>query len=116
MREITADSAFVAYCGLYCGSCKKFLREACPGCHVYEKATWCRIRTCCKEHAYKSCADCSIVPNLRDCKKLNNFIAKVFAFIFRSDRFACLAAIKERGYEDYAGEMAEKRIMSIKRS
>ena len=46
--------------------------------------------------------------------KPNNFIAKLFVLVFRSDRMACLASIKEKGYDDDAREMAEKEIMTIK--
>ncbi len=115
MKEISTDMEIIAYCGLYCGACKKYLKEKCPGCHENEKATWCKVRTCCIEHSYKSCTDCRIVEDIRDCKKLNNFIAKLFSLIFRSDRFACLAVIREKGYENYAKDMAEKGVMTIKR-
>jgi len=27
MKEIVADSKLVAYCGLYCGACKSYLKE-----------------------------------------------------------------------------------------
>ena len=67
------------------------------------------------ENSYRSCADCEIVENLRDCKKLNNFMSKLFSLVFRSDRFACIAFIKKKGYDEFAIEMAEKGIMSIKR-
>ncbi|MCE5250137.1 DUF3795 domain-containing protein [bacterium] len=116
MRDISADKDLIAYCGLYCGACKKYLRESCPGCHENEKATWCKTRLCCIEHSYASCADCTVVDNYVECKKLNNFISKLFGLIFRSDRLACIALIKEKGYEDYAREMAEKKMMSLKRS
>jgi hypothetical protein len=42
-------------------------------------------------------------------------MAKMFGFIFRSDRTACVARIKEIGFEKYAEEMAEKRMQTIKR-
>jgi hypothetical protein len=42
-------------------------------------------------------------------------MAKLFAFFFRSDRMACLTAIKQNGYDAYARDMAEKRMMTIKR-
>ena len=115
MKEIVADRDVIAFCGLYCGACKKFLREKCHCCQKNEKASWCKVRTCCMENSYRSCADCRIVENLRDCKKLNNFMSKLFSLVFRSDRFACIAFIKEKGYDEFAIEMAEKGIMSIKR-
>ena len=115
MSEVCADTNLIACCGLYCGACKRYVKGKCPGCPENEKATWCKVRLCCKEHSYTSCADCSIIDNLRDCKKLNNFISKFFALVFRSDRIACLASIKEKGYEAYAQEMTDKKIMSIKK-
>ena len=115
MQEISADRTLIAYCGLYCGACKKFLKGKCPGCEGYEKATWCKVRTCCKEHQYSSCADCGILENPDECGKLNNFIARFFSFIFRSDRNASLAFIRGNGYESYASEMAEKGMMSFKK-
>ncbi|MFC1693873.1 DUF3795 domain-containing protein [Candidatus Latescibacterota bacterium] len=115
MKEICVNSEAIAFCGLYCGACRSYLKGKCPGCTENEKASWCKARKCCIEHSYRSCADCLIVDNPGDCKKLNNFIAKLFALVFRSDRMACLASIKEKGYDDYAREMAEKGIMTIKR-
>jgi hypothetical protein len=67
------------------------------------------------ENSYRNCADCRIVENLRNCKKLNNFMSKLFSLVFRSDRFACIAFIKEKCYDEFAIEMAEKGIISIKR-
>ena len=53
--------------------------------------------------------------NPHDCKKFNNFFSKFFSIVFKSDREACLRRINELGKEGYAQEMAEKRIMTIKR-
>ena len=108
------DVKLVAACGLYCGSCGKYLNSKCPGCKENKKASWCGIRSCTIENAYKSCADC-VKTELRDCKKFNNFIGKVFGFIFNSDRAACINKIKGSGYEKFAAEMAEKGCRSIKR-
>ena len=115
MKTILTDKDLIAYCGLYCGACKKYLREKCLGCHENIKAGWCKVRTCCIENSYISCADCRIVDDLKDCKKINNFISKVFSLVFRSDRLACLARIKEIDYYEYAKEMSVKKIMTIKR-
>ena len=115
MREIIADKNLIAFCGLYCGSCSRYLKENCPGCINNEKASWCKTRTCCLENSYKSCADCGEFSNALDCKKFNNSVSKIFGFIFRSDRPACISFIKEKGYNNFAAEMAEKKRMSIKR-
>jgi len=115
MKEIIADTKTIAYCGLYCGSCRKYLNESCPGCAGNEKATWCKVRSCNIEHGYSSCADCKDYPNAMDCNKYNNFMAKVFGLIFRSDRNAGLNMIRTNGYEGFASYMAENKLQSIKK-
>lgn len=114
MREITVDKNLIAFCGLYCGACSRYLNEKCPGCHENQKATWCKVRTCNMENKYASCADCRQVV-LSECKDLNNFVARIFGFIFRSDRKACLERIKAVGYDAFSREMAEAKMSTIRR-
>lgn len=113
-KEIQYNPDLVAYCGLYCGACSKYLRGKCPGCHEYEKATWCGVRKCCIENQYSSCADCK-KKELSDCKEFNSFFAKLFGFIFRSDRAACIERIKSIGKEEFAREMTSNRMITIKK-
>lgn len=115
MKDIAADPNLVAYCGLYCGACKKYLADKCPGCRENEKATWCKVRACGIENNFTTCADCSLLDDFSDCKEYNSFMANVFGFIFRSDRAACVRRIHEIGVEQYAAEMAEQQIMTIRR-
>lgn len=114
-KNVVTDAKLVSYCGLYCAACGKFQNEKCPGCLENEKASWCKIRTCCQTNNYRSCADCTQFSDVMDCKKFNNIISKVFSLVFRSDRAACLAKIKEVGYVDYAAYMAEKQLVTIKK-
>lgn len=113
-NDLIADEKLVAACGLYCGACRKFLMGKCPGCKKNEKALWCKIRTCCQEQEYRSCADCRLV-RLEECRKFNNFIGKIFGLIFRSDRSACIRRINECGYSVYAAEMSAKCQQTIKK-
>jgi hypothetical protein len=115
MEQIQNNPGLIAYCGLYCGSCRSYLKGKCPGCEQNAKASWCAVRTCNKEHAYKSCADCKEFSNPMECKKYNNVISKIFGFVFRSDRGACIAMIKEKGYDGFAAYMSENKLQSIKR-
>ena len=115
MKEIPQNNGLIAYCGLYCGACKSYLKEKCQGCHENSKASWCKVRSCNMTNNYQSCADCKEFSNPMDCKKFNNFMSKAFAFVFRSDRGACIAKIKEGGYENFAAYMAENKLQSIKR-
>jgi hypothetical protein len=115
MKEVISNPDLVAYCGLYCGACRSYLREKCPGCHENEKAKWCKIRVCCIDNQYLSCADCQQYDNLNDCRLFNNLMAKLFSLIFRSNRPACIQQIKKLGIQGHADNMAETRRQSIKR-
>lgn len=113
MKTIVADKELIAACGLYCGACRKYLLGKCPGCHENKKATWCKIRTCAKEHGYRSCAECC--KNVSECKIYSNLIGKIFAFLFKSDRPACIRYIREHGEQAFAEEMAKRQCQTIKR-
>ncbi len=116
MKTIAVNADLIAYCGLYCGSCKKYVAGSCPGCHENNKASWCKIRSCNMEHGYASCAECKEFSDPMSCKKFNNFISKFFALIFRSDRAACIAMIREKGYEGFAKYMAENGLQSVRKN
>ena len=115
MRQVINDVNLVAYCGLYCGACGAYLRERCPGCAENTKAGWCKIRLCCIENGYKTCVECIEFPDVSDCKKFNNFISKIFALIFRSNRKACIEQIRQKGPEGHAGIMANLGKQSLTR-
>jgi hypothetical protein len=115
MREIVSDAGLVARCGLYCGACGSYLRERCPGCAENVKAKWCKVRSCCIEHEFASCADCREFADPRVCREYNNFMAKLFGLIFRSDRAACIDQIRRLGARGHADEMTRMRRQSIRR-
>ena len=115
MKEIVSDSKLIAYCGLYCGACKKYLQEKCQGCHKNEKATWCKVRSCCIDNQYSSCAECKEFSDPNACKMFNNFMSKAFAFLFRSNRAACINQIKEIGIQGHSEKMSELKLQSLKR-
>ena len=115
MKEIKSDSQLVAYCGLYCGACKRYLQEKCQGCHESNKATWCKVRSCCIDSNYSSCAECEEFSDPNGCKMFNNFMSKVFALLFRSNRAACIKQIGDVGIQGHAERMAEHKLQSLKR-
>ena len=110
---IKNDKELIAYCGLYCGACGKYINGKCPGCRENEKAKWCKIRTCNMQRGQHTCAECK--DNIKECKEFNNFFSKLFGFIFRSDRMRCINLINEIGEDAYAKEMSEKKIMTLKK-
>jgi len=115
MKPIVTDAQLVSYCGLYCAACQAYRRDRCPGCHENPKASWCKVRTCCIENGYSTCAACTTTPEPRDCKKYHNLIARLFGLIFRSDRRACILQIREKGLDAHAEIMAARQKPSMPR-
>jgi hypothetical protein len=115
MKSITTDSSLVAYCGLYCGACRAYLKESCKGCHENTKATWCKLRLCCIEKGYASCAECVEFKEVNACPKFNNIFSKIIGVVFNSDRKACVEQIREKGVAGHAAAMAGMKRQSIKR-
>lgn len=113
MREIKEDVNLVAYCGLYCGACRQYLRDKCPGCVESMKLGWCKLRACCRENNFRSCAECADFKDVNGCVKFNNIISKIFAFIFRSNRKACIEQIREKGIRGHAEIMSNMKKHSI---
>ena len=105
----------VAYCGLYCGACRSYLKGRCQGCHKNDKASWCKVRSCCREHSFSSCADCKEHVDPASCKHFNNLFAKLFGVVFNSDRKACIVHIREKGIDEHAAFMAQRRLQSFPR-
>ena len=62
-----------------------------------------------------TCAECDAFVDPKACETFNNFIARVFGFIFRSDRAACVRQIREKGVEEHARIMAERKRQSLPR-
>ena len=92
----------VAYCGLNCGGCGSYKRGRCKGCLAGGGFSSCKVRQCCLERNYRTCAGC---PEYLECRKLNSFIAKVYSLIFRSNRRANLDSIKKMGIEKWVEEV-----------
>lgn len=113
MKDIKANKELIAACGLYFGACRKYLTDKCPGCHNNEKASWCKIRACVKYNGYRSCAECT--KNVSECKIYSNLIGKIFAFLFKSDRPACIRYIREHGDQAFAEEMTKRKCQTMKR-
>lgn len=115
MKSIVSNPSLVAYCGLYCGACKRYLQDKCPGCHDNQKAGWCKVRSCNIEHQYASCAECAEFQDPNACKHFNNFISRIFALVFRSNRAACIRQIRELGLQGHADKMSGLGFQSLKR-
>lgn len=115
MKEIVADTALVGYCGLYCGACGSYLKDRCRGCHENERAAWCKVRSCCRQEGYATCADCVTFTDPANCTKFNNFVSKTIGFVLRSDRRACIKQVRDQGLPAHAEDMARHKRQTIRR-
>jgi hypothetical protein len=64
----------------------------------------CSIRRCCREKGIVTCAECEAFPaprDYRECRKVNNLLSKLFALLFKSDRPAALALLRDQGRDAY---------------
>jgi hypothetical protein len=113
--EIKQDTTLVARCGLYCGACRAYLKGRCPGCAGNTKASWCKVRTCCSEHGYGTCADCKEFTDPNDCRKFNNLVSKVIGLVLNSDRRACVLKIRELGVDGFAAFMTAQQRQTLPR-
>ena len=95
----------LAYCGLVCSQCGAFTKGRCQGCHSEKPMNLhCKVKPCAQQRNYTTCSECTDFENLKDCKKLNNFISKIFGFVFHSDRIGNLNRIRGAGIENFKEE------------
>lgn len=113
MKNIEVNRQLIAKCGLYCGACRKYISEKCLGCHKNESASWCKIRACVQSQGFNSCAGCN--KDVTQCKIYSNLIGRIFAFLFKSDRPACIRYIREYGEQAFAEEMARRKCQTMKK-
>jgi hypothetical protein len=100
----------LAYCGLVCSNCGAFTRGRCKGCHSPKPMhSRCLVKKCAVEKSYVCCADCREFAELRQCRKLNNWVSKLFGLVFRSDRIGNLETIRDVGTHVFLDGCANKR-------
>lgn len=95
------NTKLIAYCGLYCGTCGSYKKGKCKSCKDDGGFSRCKVRKCCIELHYQTCAE---YGKLADCKTLDNFISKIFAMVFHSNRKGNLKQIREMGLEKWVEE------------
>ncbi len=99
----------LARCGLVCSNCGAHKKGRCGGCHCDKPMNrGCTVKKCCVDRQFGTCAECKEFEDLRECGKLNNWVAKIFAFIFRSDRIGSLCRIRDVGAEQFCEEATAK--------
>lgn len=112
IKTVYVSNKLIAACGLYCGACMKFRKDKCAGCSV-EGFQRCKIRKCCHEKGYHTCAECN--KEVRECRTYNNLVGKMFSLLFNSDRAACIHYIRHKGEDAFAERMAWNEKMTMNR-
>jgi len=118
-KQTVAEENLISYCGFYCGACPKFLKGQCKGCkgNTPDCAVGynaCKVRPCCLENGYSSCADCKKHDSVRDCKDYNPFMIRFGQFITRTNRRKGIEMIKEKGRKGFINFMKDKKWVTIK--
>ena len=118
-KQIIADENLISFCGFYCGACPKFLKGQCKGCKgsTPECAVGysaCKVRPCCLDNGYSSCADCKKFDSVRDCKVYNPLMIRFGQFITRTNRRKGIEMIKEKGTAGFMNFMIDKKWVTIK--
>ena len=104
MNEQKKD-VLLACCGLLCSQCGAYKKNKCQGCSSDKPMNLhCKVKPCVQTKGCQTCAECDDFEDLKECKKLHNFISRFFAFVFRSDRIGNLNRIKEIGADKFKEE------------
>ena len=112
VKELSRPSPgeHVAACGLFCTNCRTFQAGRCQGCQVSPAFASCPTRRCCAGKGIVGCWQCDELAaprDYRECKKVNNMIARVISLFTKSDRPGALALIRDRGMEPYLAARRE---------
>ena len=117
MEQININ--MISYCGFYCGACPKYTKGQCEGCKgdtpkcaVGYKS--CKVRPCCIENGFNSCANCNKVESVKDCKIYNPFMIRFGQFITRTNRRLGIEIIKEKGETEFVKYMINKNWVTIR--
>ena len=119
VRQIPADENLISYCGFYCGACPKYQKGQCKGCkgNTPDCAVGynaCKVRPCCLENSYSSCADCKKHNSVKDCKDYNPLMIRFGQFITRTNRRKGIEMIKEKGTAGFLNFMIDKNWVTMK--
>ncbi len=118
-EQMIGNEQFIAYCGLYCKACSAFTSGKCDSCRgnsaktaiIYKK---CKVRPCCAENDFFTCADCTEHASTKDCKQYNPLLLRIASWIESSDRSKAIEMIKEKGRAEFLAYMEDKNWVIFK--
>ena len=107
------NEQLIAYCGLYCKKCPTFRASKCEGCRTNtEKSAvlykQCKVKPCCIENKFFTCANCTIYVSTKDCKKYNPLLLKILSWIGSTNRSKDIKMIKEKGLAEFLAYMEDR--------
>ncbi|MCL2328466.1 MAG: DUF3795 domain-containing protein [Bacteroidetes bacterium] len=118
-KQINKGENLIAYCGLYCGTCPAFTSGKCDGCRgnsaksaIVYKA--CKVKPCCVENGFFTCADCTIYTSVKECKKYNPLLLKIASWVESSDRSKAIEMIKTKGRAEFLAFMTDRNWVCFK--
>jgi hypothetical protein len=111
----------ISYCGVNCGACPSYLKGKCKGCRGNTPdfsvgLPSCKMKSCCVENGYTTCANCTKHESVDDCKIFNPLFFRFGEFIAGISRKKGLEMIKKEGIGFFAEFMAENKLRAMKRS
>lgn len=119
MKTAEPELRLISYCGFYCGACPKFTKGECEGCKgndpkcaVGYKA--CKVRPCCIENGYGTCADCRKFESVKNCRPYNPMLIRFGQFITGTNRSKGITLIKEKGESEFLRFMRDKNWVTMK--
>ena len=114
------NEKLVSYCGLNCGACPSFLKGKCKGCrgNTPDCAVGfrsCKVKPCCVENGYNTCADCKKYQSVNSCKDYSSPLVRFGEFISQTSRGKCIEMIKKDGIKPFLEFMENKKWLTMKR-
>jgi hypothetical protein len=111
--ETKKDENLIGYCGIYCGACNAFTSGKCDGCRgnsaksavLYKQ---CKVKPCCGDNGFFTCADCTIYASTKECKKYNPLLLKIVSWVESSDRSKAIEMIKDKGRAEFLTFITDK--------
>ena len=118
-EQMTNNEQLIAYCGLYCKACPAFASGKCDGCRSKSaksavKYKKCKVKPCCAENGFFTCADCTKYASTKDCKMYNPLLLKIASRIEGSNRSKAIEMIKEKGRAEFLTFMENKNWVCFK--
>lgn len=119
LKVTHSDTSLVSYCGFYCGSCSKYIKQECIGCRGDNSKCsigykTCKVKPCCTRNNFSTCAECTISGSVKDCKDFNPLMIRFGQFITQTSRRKGIEMIKQKGLNYFVDFMKDRNWVTMK--